>query len=163
MVARNIPGEETVRLRSMVDAQVSMGVQAMNTERVQELVNESGVCHLRYPQRVITETLKHKYGWCYEAIGSKLYLYYDPRIHPLRLNQCRNSARKTLAREMKALAKLAVKRNAALVMAKREQTARANLKAELIARATSNRTPFDEYIFRAAQKCGLVRGYCWPQ
>lgn len=159
MLARNTPGEKTKALRNIVEEQITVGVMAMDSGRVQELVKEAGVRYTQYAARVITDALK-KHGWICEPLGSRWNLYFTPAIPRKRLEQCRASAKKALAKQMKELAAKAV---AAAAQKKRELKARDSLKAEIIAAATSNRTPFDEYIFRAAQKCGLVRGYCWPQ
>ena len=147
-------------LRREIERQLGIGVMVMTSERIDEILQEHGIATTDHLRRTAIDMLTKRYGWAREKYTNLGSLMYNPLIPPERLDRVRRHfirACEVLARKKEELRlrEEAYKRQALL--------SRLERKAELIHNAPNNRTPMDEYIFRAAQKCGLVHGYCWPQ
>lgn len=154
------PSEGVLELRRAIKMQMDIGVMALTTERISEIIREHEITPTDHINRSAVDLLVKKYKWKREKCPGVGSLYYHPNIPPRRLAQ----VRKSFERACKAIAK---KRDARLQREaeykRQARLSRLEKKKELMSGATSGRTPMEEYIFRAAKACGVVRGYRWEQ
>ncbi len=144
--------QDTLALRDGLQELMAHGKLVLDTEDIQNLVFSTFHQQASTWRKNAVWLLKHNFHWKYERIGNN-HVYYSPFATEEHLKPYRQRTKKPYdphhlqEQERAAFGRLP----------------RSKQKEELIKQATKRHHPLEEYIHRAAEKLGVVRGYKWPR
>ena len=150
------PAASTVVIRQELHKLIAAGKRLFTSQDLRDMAAFAGERAVA-ARKAATETLKHFYKWKNFRYHTNEFVFYDPTLPEEALAPYRVVATPKELETRKRLGEIDKDRTRFSHLSRAEQ------KEELLKGATKRRTPMDEYIFRAAKVCGVVRGYKWPQ